>query len=51
MSRNLKPKYKLDKKERTRIDSAIKRYTEFAGSEVVLPGTILINQQEGDGHG
>jgi hypothetical protein len=40
---NSKPKYKLDKKDFTGIGEAIKKYTEFDGPDIILPGTILIN--------
>jgi hypothetical protein len=40
---NSKPKYKLDKKDSLGIRDAIKRYTEFDGPDVILPGTISIN--------
>ena len=40
---NSKPKYRLDKKDFLGIRDAIKRYTEFEGPDVILPGTISIN--------
>ena len=51
LARNPKPRYKLDKKDRMGIDIAIKRYTEFSGSDVVLPGTIKIHHPEESGDG
>lgn len=51
LARNPMPRYKLDKKDRMGIDIAIKRYTEFSGSDVVLPGTIKIHHPEEAGDG